>query len=72
MWEAAECLVWTQSDAFEGFLDLAAGFILRVCQAEALERCLQHVVDAVEGVERLVWVLKDRLDLATELAPLSG
>ena len=39
-------------------------------QAKAFERRLEHVVDAIERVERLVRVLKDRLDLAPELASL--
>ncbi len=68
--EAAERLGRPKADPFERLLDQGPLLAPVVRQAESTERRGEHVVDAVERVEGLVRVLKDRLHLAAELHAL--
>src|SRR5712691_11988736 len=59
-----------EADRAEGLLDHSPRLVRGARQAELAHRRRQHMVDFVERVVDAEWILKDRLDAASELAPL--
>src|SRR5215470_9185246 len=67
---APERLLRPQPDGFQHLLDEAACLTPGACESEIRDRLRQDVIDFVKGVIRVIWVLKDDLDVASEGATL--
>ncbi len=68
---ASQRLFWTQTDRDQRFLDLASGLRFRSGESKLGNRHRQQVIDLIERIEHLEWILKDGLDFVAELHPVA-